>query len=202
MQVTSNMGEEYNNSPDPIQHLQAQMDQLFTMIGKGHDSPEEHIAGMVSSFSYFANTNRNAWIIDIGATHHMTGSRNLFHSLNTLNSPILVNLQIVVIFLSHTLDTYISLPLLFNIRSCIYHPLHAICYLLANSYLSLHCLFADSCALQDLRQKQTTAIGDLSKGLYLLHFPSFAAANVTQTTSHTLWQLTSKTWTRTYSYYQ
>lgn len=169
MQVTK-IADEPGVSSDPIAKLQMQMGQLLSMFGKPQeheslDNPEDHImAGMVTSFASFTNTNINVWIVDTGATDHMTCNKNLFHTLNNLVAPVFVSLPNGN-YIKVTQSGSIPLNSSISLHNVLYIPdFH--CNLLAVSKLvltdSLNIVFnSNSCVLQDQHQMQILATGEL-----------------------------------------
>ena len=77
---------------DPVVKLQMQMEQLFTMMGKGNDTdakldnPDDHMMAVVAtSVASFTNANINAWTRE---TDHMTCNENLLNSIVPISNPI------------------------------------------------------------------------------------------------------------------
>ncbi|KAK3025395.1 hypothetical protein RJ639_044650 [Escallonia herrerae] len=109
----------------------------------------------------------NKWVIDSGATDHMTGNPKIFSSFrsHTAPSPVTIadgsNYTIkgsgtVKPTSSITLSSVLSLPLAFNLMSV---------SRLINCCISF---FPDHCLFQDLMTKETIGKGHVSDGLYIL----------------------------------
>lgn len=91
-----NVAATITTSADQFTQLQQQINQLNQMMSffvgnaKGSNSPEDHLAGMVSSTVNLVTNNCStyAWLIDTGATDHMCYSLSLLTEVKYLANPI------------------------------------------------------------------------------------------------------------------
>ncbi|XP_060200717.1 uncharacterized protein LOC132628984 [Lycium barbarum] len=76
-----------------------QLIDMFTSVQNGTGSQEQHTANMAGISKFFAaytssikRFQTSPWIIDTGASHHMTFDKSLFHSFKLLPHPVSVTL--------------------------------------------------------------------------------------------------------------
>ncbi|KAL8091965.1 hypothetical protein AgCh_034300 [Apium graveolens] len=96
-------------SSDQFTQMHQQINQLSQMmsyfVGKGLNSPEDHLAGMVTSIANLVVNSRStyAWLIDTGTTDHMCCSLSLLTDIKPLAVPINLALPIgATIFVTKT----------------------------------------------------------------------------------------------------
>ncbi|XP_060183317.1 uncharacterized protein LOC132613313 [Lycium barbarum] len=112
--------------------------------------------------SFLSKITNSPWILDTGATQHMTFKKNLLHDIRVLPSPISVHLAN-----SHKVKAY-------SMGSLVLTPeldLHGVLYVsdFTQRQLKFDLLFTeDGCILQEPSLRKGSVFGDATGGLYML----------------------------------
>uniref|UniRef100_A0A803LYH3 Retrovirus-related Pol polyprotein from transposon TNT 1-94-like beta-barrel domain-containing protein n=1 Tax=Chenopodium quinoa TaxID=63459 RepID=A0A803LYH3_CHEQI len=173
--VTSNQGESGGSSTSSsnqftTQHIEALMRMLPRQtLGDGDDETKSSYACMVSC--HFAESIGNEWIIDSGASDHMTGYLNTMHDVvKSKNNP-QINLPIgQTTTISHfgnvNLGNKLTLKYVLYVPS-FKHNLISVNKLMCDSH-SIVLFYPKYCNTQDLEFNIVKGIGRMKFGLYYL----------------------------------
>ena len=146
----------------------------FQLYQESLRSPSTPITAIVKSSNpnkCLASSSSSKWVIDYGATYHMTGNSSLFSTFQSQPSPSIVTLEdgsqscvlgsgTIVPTSSNPLTSVLSLPnFSFNLMFVSKLTRELKCYI---SFFPNFCLF------QDLMTKQIIGGGRESRGLYIL----------------------------------
>lgn len=101
-------------SNDQYTQMQQQVNQLSQMMsffvnnGKSSNSPEDHLASMVTSVVNLvaSNSSTYSWLIDTGETDHMCCSLSLLTDVKSLSNPINLSLPTGAIIAVHETGTF------------------------------------------------------------------------------------------------
>ncbi|XP_074306249.1 uncharacterized protein LOC141641488 [Silene latifolia] len=133
-----------------------------------------NFAGITLASNVQSHDSCNDWIIDSGASDHMSANKSFFTDLRVLPNPILIGLpdgstQLV----THGGDICLKSGL--TLHNALFvpvfkHNLLSVGKLLCTTNLLIH-FFVDKCIIQDPASECPVAIGFQDKGLYKLHCP-------------------------------
>ena len=142
-----------------------------------------HFAGIVSLNSHshtscaVPHNAIGSWIIDTGASDHMTFDLNLFSNAKSLPTPISITppdgtLKPVTTIGDIPLSSTLKLQNVLYVPDFKYNLLSVEKFLTDNHYCSI--FYPSYCVFQDLSTKQIMAVGQKAGGLYTLALPSKA----------------------------
>ncbi|XP_074301707.1 uncharacterized protein LOC141633129 [Silene latifolia] len=141
-----------------------------------HTSASVNFAGttlVTNAINSTCNITECDWIVDSGASDHMTAHKSYFSSLRILSKPIVVGLPDGSTKLVHSIGDIQLHPLLI-LHDVLFIPdfklnLLSVGKLLSTSHMLIH-FSVDSCIIQDPASKRTVAVGHREAGLYKLKF--------------------------------
>ncbi|XP_060188475.1 uncharacterized protein LOC132617483 [Lycium barbarum] len=177
--------------------------QLQLLLHKTHISPgsshslmaSAHFAGKVATHSVllklclFSKVDSSVWIIDSGASDHMTSKLSLLFNIKPFSIPCLISLpngyKVKVtntgplnLFPNFTLHNVLYVPTFqYNLISV---------YQLVSQFDGIAHFTKNLCLFQDHSQKKPLILGRLDNGLYELAIPPLSAAATTSVPSHPL----------------
>ena len=187
-------GPSVNNSQlETPSFTQEQYQQIMALLNNGNAQSKANIAGQLSPFclsSHISSSHSNKWIIDSGATHHITSTLELLsevspspHTSVTLPNGNKVQIDSIG---STNFGSDFSLSNVLHVPSFCVNLLSV-----SKITKSLNCsitFFADFCILQDLATKKTIGLGRQHDGLYyfspnITPSPNLLTPQVNQTSS-------------------
>ncbi|KAL2230846.1 UNVERIFIED_CONTAM: Retrovirus-related Pol polyprotein from transposon RE1 [Sesamum indicum] len=147
---------------------------------KVHFAQDTEMAGTLVQNNKSDYGKTKEWIVDSGATNHMSGDGTLFHSLSKLHKPIEIHLRDnstslathngnITLFPGLTLMNVLLIPKFqYNLLS-----VSQFCKQLPVTFTFL----TSSCVLQDQMNKRIMAVGKQIGKLYFLDYSSFASVD-------------------------
>lgn len=170
-----------DQSGDKISQMQQQIAQLSQMMtffvgtGKPSNSPEDHLAGMVTSKVNLVSStcSQYAWLIDIGATDHMCFNLSMLKDVRKLQNFMSLALPTGSSILVDTVGTFVIHPKLhlvdvFFMPSCNYNLLSVSKWVMQTG--GSVSFMPDSCQFLIPSEKGVIATGKFIDGLYHLEF--------------------------------
>nr|KYP65664.1 Retrovirus-related Pol polyprotein from transposon TNT 1-94 [Cajanus cajan] len=117
------------------------------------------------------NYNRDRWVLDNGASHHMTPTHSILQDLRDLDEPLHIKIPTGDVVLVKKIGT-VQLDNHIKLIDVLYIPQFS-CNLISIHKLTcdLNCMvtyFSDNCVIQDQAMKRTIRFGDLCDGVYVL----------------------------------
>ncbi|XP_074347249.1 uncharacterized protein LOC141686088 [Apium graveolens] len=155
-----------------LEQLAKLVPQLVVSQSRHSDTDEEidyHFSGMLSCFSAKTNGSGSEWIVDSGATDHMTGDLKLLTDAKVLTGQKTINLPTGFgTKFSHTGQVHLAPHLCF--QNVLYVPSfkHNLVFmqrLIKDNNYEVQ-FFTDHCVIADKHTKKLHAIGTVRNGLY------------------------------------
>lgn len=163
---------------DQLNHMQNQINQLMSMLagtGKTTNSPDDHLAGMVTSGVNLVTSHASSyiWLIDTGATYHMCCSLPLLNDVTKLAKPISLSLPNGSVLMVDTVGSFrihptITLDYVFFVPTFNYNLLSVSKWISATG--GTVSFYSDHCEFHVPTLQNVLANGRLISGLYHLEF--------------------------------
>ncbi|KAL8151187.1 hypothetical protein V2J09_020995 [Rumex salicifolius] len=155
-----------------------QYDILINLLNKslGNDSTTHAAFSAGNNFCLFSPNNDSSWILNSGATDHITSNLKLFDSYSPMPKPTFITLPIGKHApISHTGSVHLSSTLsLYNVLHVLDFHFNLLSISKLTKYLSSNIIFTPSiCLLQAPLMSKPLVIGHEANGLYVIDNPSF-----------------------------
>ncbi|KAL2232264.1 UNVERIFIED_CONTAM: Retrovirus-related Pol polyprotein from transposon RE1 [Sesamum indicum] len=146
-----------------------------------HFAQVDEMAGMALDHFSSVDCDTNSWIVDTGATSHMSGNVKLFQSLTTLTNSKQIRLpDNSIILATHKGDIRLCANLMLTNVLFVPHFAHNLLSVsqFCNSHQVKFSFLGSFCMMQDLKTNRILALGKQHRQLYHLGRKSFVAASV------------------------
>lgn len=161
-------------TPQQLEQIMKLMPAQFVKNMQSSESDEELdncFSGMISRFAASAVSANTEWIVDSGATDHMTSTMEILTNVRVASSKFTIHLPTGdVAEITHIGDVYLSNLMLSNVLYVpkFKHNLVSVRKLTKDSNCSVQFL-PKSCVISDSSTKEVKAVGHAKGGLYYLN---------------------------------